>query len=338
MIEIVIFFLGFSLLLYLLLGGADFGAGILELFTSKKNLERTQSITYRAIGPVWEANHMWLILVVVILFVGYPSIFKVVSIHLHLPILALLTGIIARGTAFIFRHYDAIQDGSQKYYDAVFKISSLVPPFFLGIMAGALSGGRIDPGKMDFYAAYIDPWLNFYSLSLGLFTVMICAFLAAVYLIGEAGNEKDQQRFIRKALIFNLTTVLAGALVFVAAEVEGLGLFAELMGAWPSMLGLGLATISLGVLWYFLKKGKFIRLRILAGFQISMIMFAWLWVQFPDVVVIANGPNLGLFDAAGPTGTIKTLSGALLVGGALILPALFYLFKSFGLIKILKKK
>ena len=338
MIEIVIFFLGFSLLLYLLLGGADFGAGILELFTRKKNIERSQAITYRAIGPVWEANHMWLVLMVVILFVGYPAIFKVISIHLHIPILVLLTGIIARGTAFIFRHYDAIQDNSKRYYDAVFKYSSFIPPLFMGMMAGALTNGHIDPGSTDFYTAYIDPWFNFYSISVGLFTVSICAFLAAVYLIGEAESDYDRKRFIQKAAITNITTVLAGALVFILAHLEGMKLVGEIFGAWPSMLALVLATLSLGILWYYLRKGKFIRLRVLAGFQIMMILFAWLWVQFPDVVVIAGGPNLDLLNAAGPEGTIKALTAALIIGGAIILPALFYLFRTFGLIKLIDRK
>ena len=338
MITIVIFFLGFSLLLYLLLGGADFGAGILELFTRRKNLERSQAITYRAIGPVWEANHMWLVLMVVILFVGYPAIFKIFSIHLHIPILALLTGIIARGTAFIFRHYDAIQDESRRYYDVVFKYSSFIPPLFLGMMAGALSAGKIDPDSLDFSTSYIAPWLNFYAVSVGIFTVMICAFLAAIYLIGEAENESDQQRFVRKAFWFNMLTVIAGAMVFIGSEIEGVGLLRQFIDSWAALVALILATISLGLLWFYLRKGLFIRLRILAGFQVSMILFAWLWVQFPDMVLLANGETLGLLDSAGPEGAIQSLAWALILGGTLILPALFYLFRSFGLIKLLSKK
>ncbi|HVV54815.1 MAG TPA: cytochrome d ubiquinol oxidase subunit II, partial [Mucilaginibacter sp.] len=105
MLYIVIGFLWLSLLLYLLLGGADFGAGIIELFTSDRNKAQARRITYRAIGPVWEANHMWLIIAIVILFVGFPQIYSTMSVHLHIPLAIMLLGIIARGTAFAFRSY-----------------------------------------------------------------------------------------------------------------------------------------------------------------------------------------------------------------------------------------
>ena len=95
---IVIAFLWLAILMYLLLGGADYGAGIVELFTSKKNRHTTRQTTYQAIGPIWEANHMWLIIAVVILFVGYPDIYITMSVHLHIPLVFLLLGITARGT------------------------------------------------------------------------------------------------------------------------------------------------------------------------------------------------------------------------------------------------
>src|ERR1044072_4596679 len=91
-----------AILLYLLLGGADFGARIIELFTSGKNRGKTRRTMYQAIGPIWEANHMWLIIVIVILFVGFPVIYTTMSIHLHIPLAIMLLGIIARGTAFAF--------------------------------------------------------------------------------------------------------------------------------------------------------------------------------------------------------------------------------------------
>src|SRR5690606_39416673 len=116
MSTVVIIFLWLSLLLYLILGGADFGAGIIELFTSEKNIRRTRKTLYHAIGPIWEANHMWLIIVIVILFVGFPAIYSALSIFLHIPLVIMLMGIIARGTAFVFRHYDAVRDDMQAFY------------------------------------------------------------------------------------------------------------------------------------------------------------------------------------------------------------------------------
>src|SRR5438874_8908775 len=121
---VIITFLWLAILLYLVLGGADFGAGIIELFTPSPLRGRTRKAAYQAVGPIWEANHMWLIIAVVILFVGYPSIYSTMSVYLHLPILMLLLGIIARGTAFVFRNYDAVVDNMQKVYNRIFLYSS----------------------------------------------------------------------------------------------------------------------------------------------------------------------------------------------------------------------
>ena len=130
MIYIVIIFLWTAILLYLILGGADFGAGILELFSSNPNKSKTRKTMYRAIGPIWEANHMWLIIAIVILFVGFPKIYTTMSTYMHIPLVLMLLGIIARGTAFTFRHYDAVKDEMQKVYNRIFVYSSFITPFF----------------------------------------------------------------------------------------------------------------------------------------------------------------------------------------------------------------
>ena len=124
MLFVVILFLALSLLAYVLFGGADFGAGIIEIFAGKVS---KKTITH-AIAPVWEANHIWLILVVVILFMGFPAIYAQMSLYLHIPMVILLIGIVLRGTAFTFRHYDAIHDRSQWYYTSIFNLSSLLAP------------------------------------------------------------------------------------------------------------------------------------------------------------------------------------------------------------------
>src|SRR6201991_132932 len=171
MLTVVIIFLFFAILLYFLLGGADFGAGIIELFTSTDNKSRTRRTMYQAIGPIWEANHMWLIIAIVILFVGFPAIYSTMSIHLHIPLAIMLLGIIARGTAFAFRNYDAVHDNMQKVYNRIFVYSSFITPLFLGIIAGSTVSGRIDTHADNFLSAYIFDWLNTFSLSIGLFTV-----------------------------------------------------------------------------------------------------------------------------------------------------------------------
>ena len=203
MVYVVIAYLWTAILLYLLLGGADFGAGIIELFTSDNNKDRTSITMSRTIGPIWEANHMWLIIVIVILFTGFPDIYASVSTYLHIPLLIMLMGIIARGTAFAFRHYDAVEDYMQVIYNKVFRYSSFVTPFFLGIIAASAVSGTINPDAKGFIDAYIFSWLHFFSLSVGLFTVCICGYLAAIFLIGETQTPQEERRYIVKARSMN---------------------------------------------------------------------------------------------------------------------------------------
>src|SRR3569833_2054 len=217
MLYVVITYLWLALLLYLLLGGADFGAGIIELFTTEPNRPQTRRISYHAIGPVWEANHMWLIIAIVILFVGFPNIYSTMSIHLHIPLAIMLLGIIARGTAFAFRNYDAVVDNMQKVYTRIFIYSSFITPLFLGIIAGSTVSGQIDTQANTFLSAYVYSWLNWFSISIGLFTVSLCVFIAAIYLIGEAKNDDERRRFVRKAMQMNIGAVVSGTLVFICA-------------------------------------------------------------------------------------------------------------------------
>src|SRR3954464_9177810 len=134
MLTVLIIILGVSFLLYTLLGGADFGAGIVEFFASREE-EVTIS---KAMAPVWEANHVWLILAVVILFTGFPAVYSSLSLVLHIPLMLALLGIIARGTAFTFRHYDVGKESSHRRYSFLFKLSSFLTPMFLGVTLGAM--------------------------------------------------------------------------------------------------------------------------------------------------------------------------------------------------------
>ena len=138
MTDLVILVLGIAVLFYVLLGGADFGAGIVELVTGKRGIDTIS----KAIAPVWEANHIWLILAVVILFNGFPLVYTTLTTYLHIPLFIILLGIIFRGTAFTFRYYDTV-DNSHKYYTQLFRISSLLTPFFLGVTLGAIMLGKI---------------------------------------------------------------------------------------------------------------------------------------------------------------------------------------------------
>lgn len=329
MLYVVIVFLCLAILLYLLLGGADFGAGIVELITPVKLREKMRSIAYETIGPIWEANHMWLIITIVILFVGFPTIYTMLSVHLHIPLLLMLLGIIGRGTAFIFRHYDAVKDDMQRIYNIIFTYSSFITPLFLGIIAGSMIAGKIDANAATFYEGYIQPWFNYFSIAVGIFTVTICGFLAAVFLMGEAGDKEIKAAFTRQAKVLNIATVIAGGIVFLAAELEGISLMRDLIANPFTLTILLLATASLALLWFYLGKNKKVRTRLIAGFQISMILFAVGFHYFPDFIILKGGDSLSLYNAAAMGKPIITLGWALLIGGVFIIPSLVYLIYSF---------
>jgi len=326
---VVIVYLCLSILLYILLGGADFGAGIIELFTSPKHVKRTRKTLYHAIGPIWEANHMWLIIAIVILFVGFPSIYTLLSVHLHIPLVVMLMGIIARGTAFTFRHYDAVKDSMQTVYNRIFVWSSFVTPFFLGVIAGSTLSGSIDLTATTFIDAYVYSWFNAFSIVIGLFTVSLCGFLAAIYLIGEADDENDRQRFIRKARGTNIISMGAGAIVFIIAATEGIPLANWIFG---DPVGLGstiLALLSVTLMWWAIKQRKKYLPRMLAAFQVCLILLAISYAHFPNVIILKNGDTVSLMENPAPLKTFEALGTALLTGSVLILPALYYLYYSF---------
>jgi cytochrome bd ubiquinol oxidase subunit II len=329
MLWVVIPFLGASLLLYCLLAGADFGAGILELFLGRENRREQRRIIDRALGPVWEANHIWLILMVVILFMGFPAVYARVSTQLHLPLTAMLMGIIARGCAFTFRHYDAVQGRSQRPYTFFFVWSSLWTPFCLGVVTGALVPGGIDPAAANYFEGYVRPWLRPFPLALGVFTACLFAFLAAAYLIGESPQGPVRRRFARRAAVCSAAAVAAGVLVFAAAERDGVGLARRFASNPWAAGGMMLATLLLPWLWYCLAAQRVWPARVLAGAQTALILAAWFAVQFPVLVKVKGGPDLTFFNAHAPAAVLDQLGWALLAGGALILPALAWLLKVF---------
>ncbi|MDR8391636.1 cytochrome d ubiquinol oxidase subunit II [Aliifodinibius sp. S!AR15-10] len=325
LLDIIIFFLAFSLVLYCLFGGADFGGGILELFVGKHNWQ----LVDKAISPVWEANHVWLVLIVVILFMGFPSIYSIVSQYLHVPILILLVGIILHGTAFTYRHYDAKKDASLKVYNWVFRLSSVLATFFLGVIVGAAILGRITQQPETFYEGFMAPWINLFSFSVGLFTLFLFSFLAAVYSMGEARGKREKQALSRIAKWLTVATVASGAVVFLIGEMSDLYLLSRFIYSPFAIGSVLISAIILPFLWRSLTENRAWRSRLLAGSEMVLVLVAWFEVQHPVVVAIANAPDLTFQNSAAPESTLMQLVIALVVGSLIILPLLFYLMRVF---------
>ena len=339
MLYIVLFFLLFSLLLYVLLGGADFGAGIVELFSSAKNKEHTRDTIYRVMGPIWEANHIWLIIMLVILWVAFPAYFNIIIIYLHIPLTLVLLGITLRGVAFVFRHYDAVVDKSQFWYNWLFRIGSFVTPVFLGMSFGALIGGKIiiteDYENYGFYDLFMQHWLNIFSLLVGLFYAALCAFLASTLLIGEAKG-KARKHYARNSAFFTTVLVVLGFILISFGYFSDIKFAEDFIHNPVSLACVAFSGILLFPLWKFIKKEYRIASRYLAVFQVILVLFAALYAHFPYIIITAN-EEVSLLANLAPEATISNLAIMLLIGGFIILPGLFHLMRSFNMIKVLEK-
>ncbi len=196
-----------ALTAYVLLGGADFGGGVWDLLASGPRKREQRALIAEAIGPIWEANHVWLILVIVVLFTCFPVAFARLAIGLHIPLSLMLIGIVLRGSAFTFRsHYGHSGEhddtaGTSQHWGRIFAIASVGTPVMLGLCVSALAAGTLrPPGRAGFYEAYVAPWLTPFGVGVGLLTLALFAFLAAVYLTVEAREWALQEDFRRRAL------------------------------------------------------------------------------------------------------------------------------------------
>jgi len=326
MIITALIFTGLAILLYVLLGGADFGAGILEIFTGRKGINTISN----AIAPVWEANHIWLIVVIVVLFNAFPTVYSTLLTYLHIPVMLALFGIIFRGTAFTFRYYDPYEDRSHNIYSFVFKLFSLLTPFFLGVTLGAVILGNLttDP-TLSFYPRFVEPWFNWFSVSIGVFIVLLFAYLAAVYLAGEPTDLETRNVFIKYAKRLLIALVVFGALVFFLAEIYNISLFKKFINSWISMGCVIIATILVPMFLYALNTNKKTLTRIISGAQTSAILIGWFGIRFPVMVEFKDTAPLTIYNSAAPEKTLLMMIIALIFGLAIVIPLLVYLFKVF---------
>lgn len=329
---IVLFFLFFSAFAYAVLGGADFGVGILEFFSSKKNKQISKKTAYRIIGPVWEANHIWLILVIVIMWISFPVYYNLIVTQLHIPITLLLVGIIGRGTAFVFRHYDAYKDQSQKFYDRIFQISSVFAPFMIGLVFGALlSGKMILPEAIEgksFPELYIFTWFNPFSISVGVFTVSMFSYISSFFMVTETEGD-IRTYFQRKLNHATIAVIVAGVLVFIVSFLQNPTFTDVLMHSILMPVFVVLATALILASRALMHQPNLAK--ILLALQVLLIFGAWAIPTFPEFILFENG-NLGLLTQSAPEIVIQYMGWALLFASVFVLPGLYHLFKTFGLL------
>lgn len=309
-----------ALVLYALLGGADFGGGIWDLLASGPRVKEQRALIERAIGPIWEANHVWLILVVVLLFTGFPAAFARISIALFTPLVLLLVGIVLRGAAFTFRTYDYPEDVVQRRWGVLFSGASILAPLMLGAVVGALAAGW----RAGSSGAGAGHWLSAFSAATGVFAAALFAYLAATYLAVEAeGPLRDD--FRRRAIGAGVAVFVCAALVAAISAREAPLVFEGLTRR-PFTLPLHLATGAAAVVAFVALAKKRVRAaRTAAALQVALIVVGWGASQYPYLVP----PDLTVGSAAGPRATLVPLLWALGAGALLLFPALYLLFRIF---------
>lgn len=315
-----------ALVLYTLTGGADFGGGVWDLLATGPRKEAQRKLIYRTIAPIWEANHVWLILIVVLLFVCFPSVFAAVSTALHVPLALMLVGVVLRGSAFTFRHYDPQHGSDALRWSRVFEVSSLITPVTLGIVLGALSDGFVvDPRTGLVATDFVSQWFAPYPFAVGLFTLALFAFLAAVYLTDQTDDPALQGDFRARALASAFVVGATALLAYLVARGGAPRIHAGLSSsswALPLHLGTGAAALAtIAALW--LRRSRLAR--VLAVVQVGLIVLGWASAQYPYLAV----PGYSIAETAAPRSVLEPVLYALVVGGVVLVPALAYLFSVF---------
>jgi cytochrome bd ubiquinol oxidase subunit II len=310
-----------GLTLYALLGGADFGGGFWDLVATRR--EQRDLISH-TITPVWEANHVWLILVVTLFWTGFPPAFAAFMSTLYVPLTLAALGVIGRGAAFAFRKV-SWSEAEQRLYGGAFALSSVVTPFFLGTAVGGIASGRVPPGiaRGDIWTS----WLNPTSLYCGVLAVGCCAYLAANYLIADAaaaGEPDLVAAFRRRALASGVLVgaVALGGLAVLAVDAPDLfdglreGPAAALVAV--SVLA-GVASLVLAA------RHRYRLVRVTAAGAVAAVLWAWGAAQYPVLL----HPDLTVAAAAGDPTVLTAVLGALGAGAVLLAPSLWWLFTLF---------
>ncbi|MEO6446339.1 MAG: cytochrome d ubiquinol oxidase subunit II [Gemmatimonadaceae bacterium] len=319
-----------SLQAYVLFGGADFGAGMWDLLARGPRREFQRTLIAKAIGPIWEANHVWFVLAVVVLFSCFPPAFAMLTTELHVPLSLMLVGIVLRGTAFVFRSADERRDAVQRRWGLVFSLSSVFTPLLLGICAGAIASGAVARAAQmtgaSFTGRFIVPWTSPFILGVGAFTLALFAFLAAVYLTVEAeGHEPLQEDFRRRALGAAVAVFACAAATLVLSRRYDPGMTHTLVNSpWAVPLQLLTGIAAVGAILALVTR-RFRVARLAAGAQVSLIVWGWALDIFPSIIPGA----LTIMEAASPAGTLRATLIVLAVGAVILLPSLAYLFRIF---------
>jgi cytochrome bd ubiquinol oxidase subunit II len=321
--EIIAGILWLALTAYAVLAGADFGGGVWDLLATGPRKDDQRLAVAEAMGPVWEANHVWLIFMVTGLFTAFPSAFGILSLALYLPLTITLTGIVMRGAAFAFRAHGREAVGALSPWGVVFGSGSVIAPFFLGTAAAAVAAGSIRATGGHLESGFGAGWATPYGVLVGAFAVSICAYLAATYLAVETEGTPLEMDFRRRALLTAFASGALGIVGLVLAPTFAPSLAEALFGRGLPLLILALINGPLALLAVWRARPRIARVAVIA--QVIFVLWAWAVGQWPHLVP----PDLTIQESAAPAATLTTLLVVIVVGMALLLPSLWLLFRIF---------
>jgi cytochrome d ubiquinol oxidase subunit II len=318
-VAVVLFF---GVTAYALFGGADFGSGFWDLTAGGADRgARPRAVVSHSIGPVWEANHVWLIFILVVMWTAFSEAFASIMLTLFVPLTLAALGIVMRGASFAFRK-EVSRVSSQRNFGAAFATSSVLVPFCFGAVAGAIASGRVPAGGVagDRWSS----WLNATSILGGVLAVVVCAYLAAVYMVWDAKRFGDPAMvdYFRRRAIF--AAVFAGAVAVAGIFV----LHADAEYLFDNLLtgrGLPLVVVSaicgLGSLVLLLRENHR-GARVLAMGAVATVIWGWGVAQWPYLLP----QSLKVSEDAAPDATLWSVLIVFGVAAAVILPSLALLY------------
>ncbi|MBS1678446.1 MAG: cytochrome d ubiquinol oxidase subunit II [Actinobacteria bacterium] len=305
---------------YAIFGGADFGGGFWDLIAGDAHKgERPRMTIQRSLTPVWEANHVWLIFMLVVLWTGFPQAFSAIFTTLYVPLVLAVLGIVLRGSGFAFRK--SVEGLSERRAaGAVFALSSVITPFFMGTVVGAIAVGNVPAaGAGDAFSTWLQPA----PLFIGAMFVATSAYLAAVFLVGDsrrAGDREMERYFERRALAAGILAGIFAVVGLIALHSEGHYVYERLVHQ-----GLPLVIVSavcgIGMLLV-LRFGGRLLLRPLAVGAVVAVIWGWFVAQFPYLLPT----SLTISQAAAPNATLGALLLIFAIAIVVVLPALAILF------------
>jgi cytochrome d ubiquinol oxidase subunit II len=305
---------------YAVLGGADFGAAFWQLAAHGEQDRAVRDHAYRAMGPVWEANHVWLIFVLVICWTAYPQAFASIFSTLTVPLFIAGVGIVLRGTAYAV-HAGTAREIERRTIDGVFSISSILTPFALGTVVGAIASDRVPVGNAR--GDLLTSWVNPSSIAVGVLAVATAAYVAAVYLAGDAhraGRNTLANAFRRRALAAGVVTgaIAFAALAVVSVDADRVG---QRLLEWPALAAVAGSALAGLLTLEFVRRSRFEAARYGASAAVALVIVGWALAQRPQLLA-----DLTVEQAAADRSTLTATIIGVALGALVLIPSLAMLF------------